>query len=66
MLKEALKLDQVHVFGDVSMSQLVEKVDSMTERTYYNDKELNKTQPKTQTLIMIISLAYYGIFAESD
>ena len=31
MLKKALKLDQVHTFGDISESQVVEKMDLMTE-----------------------------------
>ena len=44
MLEQALKLDQVHTFGDLSMSQLVEKIDLMTEMTLFN--ELNKMQSK--------------------
>ena len=32
MLKKALKLDQVHVFGDISLSQLIEKLDFAVER----------------------------------
>ena len=35
MLKEALKLDEVHTFGELSKSQLIEKVDSVTEKTYF-------------------------------
>lgn len=31
MLKKALKLDKVHVYGDISRSQLVEKFDSIIE-----------------------------------
>jgi hypothetical protein len=36
MLKKALKLDQVHIFGDLSVSQLLEKMDLMNELTVYN------------------------------
>ena len=35
LLKKALKLDQVHTFGDLSLSQLVEKLDFLTEKAYY-------------------------------
>ena len=31
MLKQALKLDKVHTFGDISQSQLLEKIDWVTE-----------------------------------
>ena len=41
MLKKALKLDQVHTFGNISVSQLVEKFDFVTERVLFN--ELKKT-----------------------
>ena len=65
MLKKALKLDQVHTFGgDISMSQVVEKIDLMTEIALFN--QLNSTQPNTQTLIFIISLASKGLLAESE
>ena len=64
MLKKVLKLDQVHMFGDVSKSQLVEKVVWVTEKTIYN--QLNSTHPHNQTLIIIISLAKAGLFAETD
>ena len=36
MLKKALKLDQVHTFGSLSMSQLIEKIDLMTEIAFFN------------------------------
>ena len=45
------------------MSQLLEKIDLMTELAFFN--QLNSTQP-TQTLITIISLANGGLWAESD
>ena len=64
MLKKALKLDQVHTFGDISKSQLVEKFDLMTEFALFN--QLNSLQPDSQTLIIIISLAYFGTLTESD
>ena len=64
MLKKALKLDQVHTFGNLSMSQLKEKMDLVTEVTVYNQHS-NK-QPNTQILIVIISIAMNGILAESE
>ena len=65
MLKEALKLDEVHTFGELSKSQLIEKVDTVTEKTYFF--ELMKSQnPNTRILITIISLASKGILHESD
>ena len=42
MLQKALKLDQVHVFGDVSMSQVLEKIDFVIERT--NGIQLKREQ----------------------
>ena len=65
MLKKVLKLDQVHIFGDISESQLKEKMDFLTERAIAND--LNKAHgPKQLTFITVISLAYYGLLAESE
>ena len=64
MLKKTLKLDQVHSFGDFSKSQVLEKFDLMTEMVLHN--QLNSTQPNSQTLIVIISLAGLGLLAESD
>ena len=64
MLKKALKLDQVHTFGDISKSQVVEKLDLMIEIALFN--QLNSSQPNSQTLIVIISLAGLGLLAESD
>ena len=42
MLKKALKLDQVHVFGDISMSQFLEKIDFAIEKASIN--QLNREQ----------------------
>ena len=64
MLKKALKLDQVHTYGDLSVSQLREKMDLVTEVTAYN--QLKNKQPNTQVLITIISLAHKVILAESE
>ena len=64
MLKKALKLDQVHTFGDISESQLVEKFDFVTERVLFNQR--CKTLANSQTLITVISLAFNGLLAESD
>ena len=64
MLKKALKLDQVHIFGDLSVSQLLEKMDLMTELTVYNQLKENKAN--TQTLITMISIAWNGILTESE
>ena len=64
MLKKALKLDQVHTFGDLSMSQLLEKIDYAVEMIFLN--QIKNTQAKTKILITIISLAKNGILAESN
>ena len=40
MLKKALKLDQVHVFGDISMSQFLEKIDFVIEKA--NGNQMNR------------------------
>ena len=64
MLKKALKLDQVHTFGDISPSQLLEKLDLMTEVALFN--RLNSKLTNSQVLIVIISLAMCGISAGSD
>ena len=40
MLKKALKLDQVHIFGDISMSQLLEKIDFTIERINFNQLKI--------------------------
>ena len=64
MLKKALKLDQVHTFGDLSMSQLLEKIDYVVEMIFLN--QIKNTQAKTKILITIISLAKNGILAESN
>ena len=64
MLKKALKLDQVHVFGDISMSQLIEKMDFVAEKAIGHD--LNRAHgPKQLTFITVISLAFTGLLAES-
>ena len=65
MLKKVLKLDQVHIFGDISESQLTEKMDFLTEIAIAND--YNKAHgPKQLTFITVISLAFFGLLAESD
>ena len=64
MLVKALKLDQVHIFGDLSMSQFLEKIDFSIERVKFN--QLKKTQLKNQTLVTVISLARDGILVESN
>ena len=64
MLKKALKLNKVHSFGGLSMSQFVEKIDLMTEIVLFN--QLNSTRSRSKILITIISLARYGVLAESD
>ena len=65
MLKKVLKLDQVLIFGDISVSQLKEKMDFLTEIAIAND--YNKAHgPKQLTFITVISLAKWGILAESD
>ena len=56
MLKNVLKLDQVHIFGDISESQLKEKMEFLNEKAIAND--LNKAHgPKQLTFITVISLA---------
>jgi hypothetical protein len=65
MLKKVLKLDQVHVFGDISESQLKEKMDFVAEKAIAND--LNKAHgPKQLTFITVISLAWLGLLTESE
>ena len=56
MLKEALKLDRVHKFGDISISQILEKMDFVTELTLINDSSA-KLGPKPTTLICFFSLS---------
>ena len=46
------------------MSQLVEKIDLMTEMALLD--QLISKQPNNQTLITIINLATSGLLAESD
>ena len=37
MLKKALKLNRVYTFGDLSMSQILEKIDFLIELALKND-----------------------------
>ena len=56
MLSKALKLDQVHTFGDISMSQLKEKMDFLVEKFIaYNHSKAHGSKQKS--FITIISLA---------
>ena len=64
MLKKALKLDQVHAYGDLSISQFKEKMDLLIEFTVHN--QLDYKQPNTQILVTVISIAQSGIFVESN
>ena len=56
MLKKALKLDRVHDFGDISLSQLLEMMDYLIEltRTYDHNTIIG---PKPTTLICIFNLS---------
>ena len=63
MLKIALKLDQVHTFGDMSLSQVIEKMDSVNEWVSTGQKSVHGE--KEQNLVVFISLAWYGLLAES-
>ena len=65
MLKKALKLDRVHIFGDISLSQLLEKMDFCTELGLANDY-LKIQGLERRILISIISLSEEGQFVESD
>ena len=65
MLKKALKLDRVHIFGDISLSQLLEKMDFLTEFGLTND-HLKTQGLEKRILITIISLSKEGLFVESD
>ena len=56
MLYQALKLDRVHAFGDISISQLFEKIDYLIELTMKNDLNTIIGQ-KPATLICIFSLS---------
>ena len=64
MLEKALKLDRAHIFGDMSLSQVIEKVDSATE--WVSTGQKNAHGVKEHNLVVIISLAYNGLLAESD
>ena len=46
------------------MSQILEKIDHVIEKTFFN--ELSKTLPNNQTLITIISFASEGLLAVSE
>ena len=46
MLKKVLKLDQILIFGDISESQLKEKMDFLAEISITND--FNKAHGLTQ------------------
>ena len=65
MLRKALKLDRVHTFCDISMSQLLEKIDFLIELTLKSDHDTNQ-RSKITTLVSIISLSFKGLLAESD
>ena len=56
MLKKVLKLDRVFTFGDLSVSQILEKMDALIEIVL--TKNYNEMQELRQmTLISIISLS---------
>ena len=63
MLEIALKLDQVHTFGDMSLSQVIEKMDSVTERISTGQKSAHGE--REQNLVVIISLAE-GFLVETE
>ena len=65
MLEEALKMDRVHVFGDISKSQVIEKMLWAYEIAMMNDQKSAKGQ-KPCTFIAIISIGEFGSFYQTD
>ena len=65
MLEIALGLDRVHIFGDISKSQLFEKTDWIIENATTESHKIADRQ-KVLFLAVIISLAFNGLLAESD
>ena len=63
MLEITLKLDRVHTFGDMSLSQVIEKVDSATE--WVSTGQKNAHGVKEHNLVVIISLSFNGLLVET-
>ena len=63
MLEKALKLDRVHKFGDISMSQLSEKMDWLTEIAI-TEGQMSANGQRVLLLFAIISLCNYAILPE--
>ena len=65
MLKHGLKLDQVHAYRDLSMSQLEEKITWTIEMTSGSNLRGAKHQEKL-ALIVIINIGDAALFLESE
>ena len=65
MLEITLGLDRVHIFGDISKSQLFQLNDWLIEFATTEGQKIAAGQ-KVLFLVAIISLANHGIFAETE
>ena len=67
MLQKTLKLNRVHVFGDISISQLDEKMAWIGQLGLRVSRKNSKSkQPKSQLLVFMISIAFDGMLMEID
>ena len=57
MLKKALRIERVHVDGDISVSKLTEWFTWLEEYT----KPINHNSPKPVTLVAIVNIAAKGV-----
>ena len=65
MLKYGLKLDRVHTYVDLSLSQLEEKIMWVVEMTAFGT--LNRAQQQEQiALVVIVNLGLNGFFMETE
>ena len=65
MLEVALKLDRVHTFGNISLSQLLERMNWVTEMAIIN-ANVNEFRQKKLMLIVVISLGNHGLLVETE
>ena len=67
MLQKVLKLDRVHVLGDLSLSQIYEKMSWITQLGLrINKKNATSTRTKHQLLVVLINIGAYGLLTEVD
>ena len=65
MLKLGLKLDRVHTYKDLNLSQLKEKITWLIEKTNRNSLNFAKLQGQL-ILVVIVNLGLNGYFLESE